>query len=288
MPLNLAGFMLLKDCSQIFTLGPQGTFSDEAAQKVRNTGVGVTYTSTFVEALVRVSEDPESVAVVPVENSVAGTVAQVQDSLVRYDLLILGEINLPIEYALLANAELEQVKLYFSHPQALEQSSGFISKNLGKAQNQFTRSNVDSGVQFLEAVDSEPEPVAAIVPLSFADRYQKWKCASAIQDYQNNTTRFLVVRSRQANEQLDFSRKKTSLLVEFQEDRSGLLYHLLSVFNLFQINLCRLESRPAKDTPWAYVFYVDFYNTAETEACLDVIRVSKFRYKVIGSYDLIK
>ena len=211
MPLNLAGFMLLKDCSQIFTLGPQGTFSDEAAQKVRNTGVGVTYTSTFVEALVRVSEDPESVAVVPVENSVAGTVAQVQDSLVRYDLLILGEINLPIEYALLANAELEQVKLYFSHPQALEQSSGFISKNLGGAQNQFTRSNVDSGIQFLEAVDSEPEPVAAIVPLSFADRYQKWKCASAIQDYQNNTTRFLVVRSRQANEQLDFSRKKTSL-----------------------------------------------------------------------------
>ncbi len=288
MPLNLAVFMLLKDCSQIFTLGPQGTFSDEAAQKIRNTGVGVTYTSTFVEALVRVSEDPESVAVVPVENSVAGTVAQVQDSLVHYDLLILGEINLPIEYALLANAELEQVKLYFSHPQALEQSSGFISKNLGKAQNQFTRSNVDSGIQFLEAVDSEPKPVAAIVPLSFADKYQKWKCASAIQDYQNNTTRFLVVRSRQANEQLDFSRKKTSLLVEFQEDRSGLLYHLLSVFNLFQINLCRLESRPAKDTPWAYVFYVDFYNTAETVACLDVIRVSKFRYKVIGSYDLIK
>ena len=62
--------------------------------------------------------------------------------------------------------------------------------------------------------------VAAIVPLSFADRYQKWKCASAIQDYQNNTTRFLVVRSHRANEQLDFSRKKTSLLVEFQEDRS--------------------------------------------------------------------
>ena len=288
MPLNLAGFMLLKDCSQIFTLGPQGTFSDEAAQKVRNTGVGVTYTSTFVDALVRTSEDPESVAVVPVENSVAGTVAQVQDSLVSNDLLILGEINLLIEYALLANAELEQVMLYFSHPQALEQSSEFISKNLGKAQSQFTRSNIDSGIQFLAAVDSKSEGVAAIVPLSFADKYPKWKCSSAIQDYQNNTTRFLIVRSRHANEQLDFSRKKTSLLVEFQEDRSGLLYHLLSVFNLFQINLCRLESRPAKDTPWAYVFYVDFYNTVETEACLDVIRVSKFRYKVIGSYDLIK
>ena len=75
--------------------------------------------------------------------------------------------------------------------------------------------------------------------------------------------------------------------MEFQEDRSGLLYELLSVFNLFQINLCRLESRPAKDTPWAYVFYVDLYNTEHTEACLDVMRVTKFNYKVLGSYDLI-
>jgi Prephenate dehydratase len=96
--------MLLKDCTQIYTLGPQGTFSDEAAQKVLKTGVSVTYTSTFTEALAKVTEDLGSAAVVPVENSVAGTVAQVQDSLVSNDLIILGEINLLIEYSLLANA----------------------------------------------------------------------------------------------------------------------------------------------------------------------------------------
>ena len=72
MPLNLVGFMLLKDCSQIYTLGPQGTFSDEATQKVRNSGASVSYTSTFVEALLKVTEDPDSVAVVPVENSEIG------------------------------------------------------------------------------------------------------------------------------------------------------------------------------------------------------------------------
>ncbi len=285
MPLNLAGFMSLKDCSQIFTLGPQGTFSDEATQKVRSSGVSVTYTATFVEALLKVTEFPESVAVVPVENSVAGTVAQVQDSLVSNDLVILGEINLLIEYALLANAELKQVEYCFAHPQAFEQSSGFLSKNLGQAQSKLTRSNVDSGIQFLEAVASGNTPVAAIVPLSFADDKPQWKYASGVQDYQNNTTRFLVVRSRRENELLDYSCKKTSLLVEFQDDRSGLLYQLLSVFNLFQINLCRLESRPAKDTPWAYVFFVDFYNSADTEACLEVLRFSNFRYKVLGSYD---
>ena len=279
--------MLLKDCSQIYTLGPQGTFSDEATQKLRIIGANVNYTSTFVEALFKVTEDSDSVAVVPVENSVAGTVSQVQDSLVRNDLVILAEINLLIEYDLLANSELDQIESCFAHPQALEQSIGFISKNMPRAQSKLTRSNVDSGIQFLESVESENFPVAAIVPVSFAKKNSQWKKVSGIQDYPNNTTRFLVVRSRQRNEKLDYSRKKTSLLVEFQNDRSGMLYHLLSVFNLFQINLCRLESRPAKDTPWAYVFYVDFYNSDETAACIDVLRVSNFRYKVLGSYDIV-
>ena len=279
--------MQLDNCSQIITLGPKGTFSDEAAQKIRGEGVIVSYTGTFAEALFRVTEEPDSVAVVPIENSVAGTVAQVQDSLVNNKLVILGEINLLIEYSLLANEVPENVKLCYAHPQALEQSSKFLSKNLTASQNQLTRSNVDSGIQFLEAIKSDKKALAAIVPASFADSYPEWKVASGIQDYHNNTTRFLVVRPRRENEQHDFSRKKTSLFVEFQEDRSGLLYELLSVFNLFQINLCRLESRPAKDTPWAYVFYVDFYNTEHTKACLDAMQVTKFNYKVIGSYDLV-
>ena len=279
--------MQLDNYSRIFTLGPQGTFSDEAAQKICGDGVIVTYTGTFAEALFKVTEDPDSIAVVPIENSVAGTVAQVQDSLVSNKLVILGEINLLIEYSMLANEALEDVKLCFAHPQALEQSSKFLSTNLTEPQNQLTRSNVDSGIQFLQAINSDKGALAAIVPASFADSYPEWKVASGIQDYHNNTTRFLVVRPRQENEEYDFSRKKTSLYVEFKEDRSGLLYKLLSVFNLFQINLCRLESRPAKDTPWAYVFYVDFYNTEHSEACLDVMRVTKFNYKVLGSYDLI-
>ena len=279
--------MQLDNCSQIITLGPKGTFSDEAARKIRGEGVIVSYTDTFAEALFRVTEEPDSVAVVPIENSVAGTVAQVQDSLVNNKLVILGEINLLIEYSLLANVATENVKLCYAHPQALEQSSKFLSKNLAASQNQLTRSNVDSGIQFLEAIKSDNRALAAIVPASFADSYPEWKVASGIQDYHNNTTRFLIVRPRRENEEHDFLRKKTSLYVEFQEDRSGLLYELLSVFNLFQINLCRLESRPAKDTPWAYVFYVDFYNTEHTKACLDAMQVTKFNYKVIGSYELV-
>ena len=269
------------------TLGPRGTFSDEAAQRIVQSGVSISYTKTFHETLFRVSENANYVAVVPVENSVAGTVAQVQDSLVKNNLIILGELNLLIEYALLSNGDLKSIKFCFAHPQALEQSSRFISKNMDQVESKLTMSNVDSGIQFLNAVDSGESSVAAIVPLSFAKDNKKWLHSSGIQDYKNNTTRFLVVRSRGSEEKLDFSRNKTSLLIEFQEDRSGLLYQLLSVFNLFQINLCRLESRPAKNTPWAYVFFVDFYNSKDTKHCLDVLSSSNFKYKVLGSYDLL-
>ena len=124
-------------------MGPEGTFSDEAAQKIRRDGVSVTFTGTFAEALFKVTEDPDSVAVVPVENSVAGTVAQVQDSLVSNRLVILGEINLLIEYSLLAKVPKEDVKICYAHPQALEQSSKFLSNNLTSSQNQLTRCNVD-------------------------------------------------------------------------------------------------------------------------------------------------
>jgi len=279
--------MFIKDCTQIFTLGPQGTFSDKAARKIQRSGISVNYTSTFAEALYRVTENSKSVAVVPVENSVAGTVAQVQDALVSNNLIVLGEINLLIEYTLLANAELESIKYCFAHPQAFEQSSQFISKNLTQAQSIFTLSNVDSGIQFLNSVDSGTDPVAAIVPISFAEENKNWIHTSDIQDYKNNTTRFLIVRSRLVSDKPDFSCKKTSLLIESQEDRSGLLYQLLSVFNLFQINLCRLESRPAKDIPWAYVFYVDFYNSKDTQSCLEVLSSSNFCYKILGSYNLL-
>ena len=279
--------MIINNCTQILTLGPRGTFSDEATQKIVTSGIKIFYTKTFHETLQRVSEDPSSLAVVPIENSVAGTVAQVQDALVLNDLVILGEINLPIDYALLANADFGSVKICFAHPQAIEQSSQFISKHLHQAERRFTMSNIDSGIQFLDAVDSIAENVAAIVPLSFAEDNKKWIHSLGIQDYKNNTTRFLVVRSRFPDEKIDYACKKTSLLIEFQKDHSGLLYKLLSVFNLFQINLCRLESRPAKETPWAYVFFVDFYNSENTEQCLEVLSSSNFIYKVLGSYNLL-
>ena len=279
---------LLDPDTAVFTLGPEGTFSDSAARLFQKQPYHIRYSSTFAEALLEVIRDPAAAAVVPIENSVAGTVAQVQDSLVSMDLEILAEVSLPINYSLLATDNPGEIQECFTHSQAFEQTSRWIAQNIPKVRPQFTRSNIDSGIQFLEKVNQGQDFLASIVPVSFALKHSNYLFAENIQDYKNNTTRFLLVKNRSESRQYDFNRKKTSIFVESHEDRPGLLYRMLSVFNLFGINLCRLESRPSKKTPWMYDFYVDFYNSPESEACLNVLKTSQFNYKILGSYDQIQ
>lgn len=269
--------------STIFTLGPAGTFSDEAAQKICTSATTIVYTQTFAKALIMLSKEPNAGAVVPIENSVAGTIAQVQEMLVSEALNIVAEIQLPVRYALLVKDPLQEIVTHYAHPQAFEQTSKFTAQHFPQSNVEFSNSNVDSSVRFLAAI-RDNKPAAAIVPLSFAEKYPQYLHSKNIQDYKSNTTRFLVVQKKQLQEVFDWTQQKTSLFIEFKDDRSGLLYDLLSIFNRFQINLCRLESRPAKDTPWFYVFYVDFTNNENSQECLEVLKHSPFECQVLGSY----
>jgi len=269
---------------QIFTLGPEGTFSDRATQDLRIANSKILYTETFMEALLEASSNPHSFAVVPIENSVAGIIAPVQDALISEHIVIIEEIDISVRYALMGNAAPELITSCYMHPQASEQSSNFVARCLPRACSVFTHSNVDSGVRFLKDVRTE-DAVGAIVPLSFAEAYPAWKQRVDVQDYKSNTTRFVLVRKRMEIEEFDFSKEKASLFVEFEEDHSGMLCEMLQIFEGFKINLCRLESRPSKHIPWTYVFYVDFYNTPQTSKCLKELRSSSFKCEVIGSYD---
>ncbi len=271
---------------EIYTLGPAGTFSDEAAQKVAGPDSKIIYTRTFSETLFKASQQPQAVAVVPIENSVAGIVDQVQDLLLTEDMIIWAEINLPVRYALIANVPMDQVKTHFAHPQANGQTASFAAHHLSESLVEFTHSNVESGVLFLQALEKD-DPVAAVVPMSYAENHPEYVKAEDIQDYKNNTTRFLVVQKRNEAYAPDFSYQKTSIFVEFEEDRAGLLYELLSIFNQHNINLCRLESRPSKRIPWFYVFYVDFTNNKQTQMCLQALDQVSVKYTMLGSYSLI-
>jgi prephenate dehydratase len=270
--------------AHVFTLGPAGTFSDQAARQVCSNQEAIHYTKNFNEAINRVGETPQSVAVVPIENSVAGTVTQIQDALVTEELVILDEFSMSIRYALLANAPLEKVTQFFAHEQAYGQTLQYTAKNLCSAGHIYTSSNTDSATQFLATCDQQI-PQAAIVPINLVGEYPNFVVAQDIQDYPNNMTRFVVIRKRGGEEKLDFRKRKTSLFIEFEIDRAGLLYEMSSIFNTYQINLCRLESRPSKRIPWSYVFFVDLYNNSESQRCMSNLEQAGFRSKILGCYN---
>ncbi len=275
--------------SRIFTLGPEGTFSDQAAQRLRAKQGGealpIEYTRTIPEVLARTEAEGRALGVVPIENSVAGTVAQAQDYIVQHRLSIIWEINVHVRFSLLARAPLDTVQVYYSHPQAFDQCSEYLAASLPQGRVEFSNSNTESGQRLLEQPDGAQ--AAAIVPLDFGEEHPALLVAKDIQNYQNNTTRFVVVRRTTADESYDFSRNKTSLLVEPNEDRPGLLHELLSVFHRHELNLCRLESRPAKVTPWTYVFYLDFNNNSQSAARIKDLQGLPHRIHLLGSYELL-
>lgn len=279
--------------ARLYTLGPPGTFSDKAALRLRehlaDRGAGkpgIEYTRTIPEVISRTEGDPESLGVFPIENSDTGTVLFAQDSLVQHRVTIEWEIPVRVRFSLLANAPLAEVTRVLSQPVAYDQCGFYLAEHLPKAQVSFTTSNTESGRQFL--AERNDGPCAAIVPSDFAEEHTDVHVAEDIQNYPNNTTRFLVVRTAPGPVDYDFSRYKTSILIEPEEDRPGLLYDLLSVFKRHELNLCRLESRPAKVRPWTYVFFLDFNNNAGSAQALAELERGDRTIKVLGSYDRLE
>jgi len=279
--------------ARLYTLGPAGTFSDKAAQRLRaHLGTGgapapvVEYTRTIPEVLARTEADPEALGVFPIENSDTGTVLFAQDALVKSKVTLEWELNLRVAFSLLANAPLGEVTTLLSQPVAYDQCGFFLAEHLPLAQVSFTTSNTESGRQFLAARGGPP--CAAIVPAEFGAEHPDVLAAQDIQNYAQNTTRFLVARAAPGPVDYDFSRFKTSVLIEPEEDRPGLLYDLLSVFKRHDLNLCRLESRPAKVRPWTYVFFIDFNNNAHTAHALSELQRGDRKITILGSYDRLE
>ena len=284
---------------QIYALGPEGTFSDQAAHRVRDLmgaalggdGLPIRYAHTIPEVLRLVESDPDGWGVIPIENSVAGTIGQAQDGLVMHRVTIVRELALRVRHALLASVPLPDVRVVYAHPQAVDQCSEYLAAHLPQAEVEFTRSNMDSSVRFQQGAGQQPpRAVAAIVPMESGQAQPKWLAASDIQTHQNNLTRFLVVRRAREPESYDFTRRKTTVCIaprddENHEDRPGLLFELLSIFYKHKINLARLESRPSKSRPWAYVFFLDFTNNPDSEICLAELRRATATVTVLGSYD---
>lgn len=275
---------------RIYTLGPEGTFSERAAERVREhvargtPRAELVYTPTIADALARAARDPGSLAVAPIENSDSGTVTATQDRLAHEPLLIEWQVDVSIRYGLLARGPLAEVRALYTHPLAHAQCDLFVAEQLPGVEISFTRSNAESGQRLLG--DDAPG-WAAIVPLEYAARHGELVRAEDMQNAPDNCTRFVAARALASARPPDFTRPRASVAVEPSVNGPGALWGVLGEFARREINLRRVTSRPARTGPWTYVFYLDIESNAATADALDALRALGHVVKLLGTYELL-
>jgi chorismate mutase/prephenate dehydratase len=267
--------------SKVAYLGPRGTHTEEAAKEYFGTGGTEFRPYWTVEEVFRAVDSGETDwGIVPVENSLEGSVPATLSLLLDSSLLICGEIERRIRHCLLASpgTRLEDIRIVFSHPQALMQCKRFLENILPKAEKR----EVSSTAKAVEMAKSTPM-AAAIGTEASAQLYGMEILAKGIEDHPNNYTRFLVIgRKRPPRTGND----KTSLIFSVP-NVPGALHGALGSFALRNINLVKVESRPTKGKPWEYIFYVDFEGHLDDQKCKEALEELKSKtsfLKVLGSY----
>jgi prephenate dehydratase len=261
-------------------LGPEGTFSHEAAATLDN--VEVVACSSIPEVLAQVADGSLDKGLVPLENAIEGTVSATIDGLVfEHDLFIEREIVLPIHLHLLARpgVKVENVTKVSSYVHALEQCRGFLSKL--HAQTEQTTSTS----QAAKDVANDDEPFAAVGSSMAGALFGLETIARDIEDHPGNATRFVVV-GRDAIA-APTGHDRTSIVCFQDADRPGSLYGILGRFAARDINLTKLESRPTKLGLGDYCFVIEFDGHVADDLvadCLADLQEHLTRVKFLGSY----
>jgi len=273
--------------TKVAVLGPEGTFSEEAAVKYFGKP-SLVYSASIQGVFSSLGSGNPSFAVVPIENSLEGSVAETLDCLLKFDLHVVGEIVLEVSHNLFLNSatSIGKVKKVYAHSQASAQCREFLTANLRGIEIVPASSN--SGA--CASAATEPGS-AAIGPLACGGLYRLSLAFSGIQDRKDNLTRFIVL----ANEQCIIKKAsgltlKTSVIIS-AKNVPGSLHRALGHFASRGINLTKIESRPVKDDFGSYVFYVDFIGSVEDEnvrSALSSVRADCNFLKVLGAYQAAK
>jgi prephenate dehydratase len=265
-------------------LGPQGSFSEEAAFRYfTSDDVEWHKSDSIVDVLEAVDEGKADKGIVPIENSIEGTINITADGLLTYDLFVEAELIFPVSLHLLAlkGASLDEVQEVWSIVPALAQCRDFIRESKVKSR-QF-----DSTSAAAQAVkNQERKDVAAIASKYAAELFDLQITKSGIQDCSNNHTRFVVISKDSKNHSENST--KTMLLIAPTEDYSGVLSSILNVFTALSINLTWIESRPTKKQLGTYHFFIEAQNGLNEEKMTKAITILKafgHDIRILGSYN---
>jgi chorismate mutase/prephenate dehydratase len=276
----MSAALALEDDLKIAYLGPEGTWTHQAAIKKFGHSVSYSPQPNFADVFDQVTRRSADYGVVPIENSTEGAVSHTLDLFVDSPLHICSQILLRIENCLMAAIPRSEIRTLYSHPQVFGQCRAWIHKNFPQAD----LVEVSSTTKAAQIAQEQAKQGAAALggPLA-AEIYGLDLLESSIQDRATNTTRFLVIGEKTCP---PTGHDRTSVLFAIH-DRPGSLVKALQAFDNFHINLSKIESRPSKRKDWEYVFYVDLAGHCEDPQVADALAELHQHcsmIKLLGSY----
>lgn len=261
-------------------LGPEGTYTQEAAIKHFGHSAKTLPLAAIDEVFREVASGATHYGVVPVENSTGGVVTHTLDSFINTSVKICGEVVLRIHQNLLVSdvTHVENITRIYSHAQSFAQCRKWLDAYYPRAERIVVSSNSEAAKRIKGEWNA-----AAIAGEMAAEIYGLKIQSEKIEDQPDNSTRFLVIGNDDVGSSGD---DKTSIVVSMKNE-PGALHNLLEPFHRFGIDLTRVESRPSLTGPWNYVFFIDFYGHKSDEVvkkALADVAIRAAELKILGSY----
>ena len=262
--------------------GERGSYSHEACERYFGTHIVVRPLRTLRDVFRTVELGHNVFGVVPVENSYEGSINETYDLLASTTSKVCGETQVRVRHCLIGRPGIktDEITTVYSHPQALAQCARYLRTHKMELVPAY---DTAGSVKLIKAMRSRK--VAAIASRRAAELHSMQIIAEGIEDSGVNYTRFLVLGKRAAPRSGD---DKTSIIFGV-EHKPGSLYRALKALSRSGINLTRIESRPVKNTPWQYNFYVDFHGHMRDKVCREALRDLRERstfVKILGSYPI--
>ena len=268
---------------KLYYLGPKGTYSEQAANKIKsilNNEIDLIPISTIAKIVELANSEIDSLAILPIENSIEGIVRPTIDALYVNDVQIRAQIEIEIKHCLFSKGKKENIKYIISHPQALAQCQRYILNNFDENIELISSTSTSAALKELENKD---ETYAAISSQNAADNYNYNLIDKNISDVLDNKTRFVLISKKE----IELGKKQRTSIVFNTKNESGALLEILEIFKKHNINLIYLESRPSKKVFGEYNFFADVDKGINEvgEVLAEISEKCNF-YKLLGSYSI--
>ena len=279
----MSACLALEAPQRVAVLGPEGTFTEQAAIEFFGSAANLIYCANFDEVFHATAAGTAQYGVVGMENSTEGVVARSLDLFLRSPVHVVGEVSLLVRHNLLRQVNhLDGIEVVMAHPQALAQCQGWLSQHLPNAERRAVSSNAEGA-----RLAATNPAWAGLASERAAAQFGLHIVAHAIQDEAYNRTRFAIICLPQTLAMPPASGRDCTSLVVSVPNRPGAVHDLLVPLKNNGVSMTRFESRPAKSGQWEYYFYIDIAghpSQPHVAAALEELRGLCAFYKVLGAY----